>query len=56
VFFFSFVVGMTFQVSDVQVTDKKLRRLALLHGIIAFIFNTIIVALTISVIANLNQS
>lgn len=53
--YFSFVVGMTFQVSDVEVTDRKLRRLALLHGIIAFIFNTIIVALTISVITNLNQ-
>ncbi|MEO6917414.1 MAG: DUF1345 domain-containing protein [Chitinophagaceae bacterium] len=54
--YFSFVIGMTFQVSDVQVTDKKLRQVVLLHGVISFIFNTVIVALTISVVANLNNS
>lgn len=51
--YFSFVIGMTFQVSDVSISAKKIRRLALLHGIIAFLFNTIIVALTISIIASL---
>lgn len=53
--YFSFVLGMTFQVSDVQVTSKRLRRLALLHGILSFGFNTIIVALTINVIAGLSK-
>jgi uncharacterized membrane protein len=53
--YFSFVLGMTFQVSDVQVTSKRLRRLALIHGILSFGFNTIIVALTINVIAGLTK-
>lgn len=52
--YFSFVIGMTFQVSDVSISERRIRQLALLHGIIAFLFNTIIVALTISVISNLN--
>lgn len=49
--YFSFVLGMTFQVSDVQITEKKLRRLALLHGLISFLYNTAIIALTINIIA-----
>ena len=53
--YFSFVLGMTFQVSDIQVTSKRLRKMALLHGIISFGFNTIIVALTINVIAGLSK-
>jgi uncharacterized membrane protein len=53
--YFSFVLGMTFQVSDIQITSKRLRRLALLHGILSFGFNTIIVALTINVIAGLTK-
>ena len=53
--YFSFVLGMTFQVSDIQVTSKRLRKLALLHGILSFGFNTIIVALTINVIAGLTK-
>jgi len=53
--YFAFVVGMTFQVSDVEVTTKKVRRFVLLHGFISFVFNTIIVALTISIISNLGK-
>ena len=53
--YFSFVLGMTFQVSDVQVTSKRLRKLALLHGVLSFAFNTVIVALTINVIAGLSK-
>ncbi|MEO9210329.1 MAG: DUF1345 domain-containing protein [Ginsengibacter sp.] len=49
--YFSFVLGMTFQVSDVQVTSKRIRRLAMFHGLIAFGFNTIMIALTINLIA-----
>lgn len=51
--YFGFVVGMTFQVSDVQITDRYIRRLCLLHGIISFAFNTAIVALSINVISGL---
>jgi uncharacterized membrane protein len=49
--YFSFVLGMTFQVSDVQITSKRFRRLALLHGLISFIFDTTMIALTINIIA-----
>ena len=49
--YFSFVLGMTFQVSDVQVTSKRLRRLVMLHGILAFGYNTTTIALMINLIA-----
>ncbi len=53
--YFSFVVGMTFQVSDVEVTSKKMRRLVLMHGLISFALNTFVVALTINLIAGLSK-
>jgi uncharacterized membrane protein len=53
--YFSFVLGMTFQVSDVEISDRKIRRLSLLHSLIAFIFNTVIVALTINALAGLSK-
>jgi uncharacterized membrane protein len=46
--YFSAVLGMTFQVSDVQITSRKLRRLATLHGMLGFVFNTVIIALTVN--------
>ncbi len=51
--YFSFVIGMTCQVSDVQITSKSLRTLALIHGILSFGFNTIILALTINTVSGL---
>jgi uncharacterized membrane protein len=51
--YFSFVLGMTFQVSDVQIESHRLRRLALAHGVLAFFFNVVVVALTINIIAGL---
>ena len=53
--YFSFVIGMTFQVSDVEISSKLIRRVVLLHGLISFVFNTAIVALTISIISNLGK-
>ena len=53
--YFSFIIGMTFQVSDVEVTDKKIRRLVLLHGLISFLLNTFVVALTVNFIAGLSK-
>jgi uncharacterized membrane protein len=50
--YFSYVVGMTCQVSDVQVSGRDLRRLTLIHGIVSFFFNTIILALTINIVAS----
>jgi uncharacterized membrane protein len=47
--YFSFVIGMTAQVSDVSVTDRKIRRIALAHGILSFVFNTTIIALAVNI-------
>ena len=51
--YFSFVLGMTFQVSDCNITAKKLRRLATLQGLIGFLFNTVILALSVNIAASL---
>lgn len=49
--YFAIVIGMTFQVSDVQITSRYLRRVALLHSIIAFFFNVFIIAITVNIVA-----
>jgi uncharacterized membrane protein len=51
--YFSFVVAMTAQVSDVTVTSNRMRRLVLLHGILAFFFNTVILAIAVNVVVAL---
>lgn len=51
--YFAMVLGMTFQVSDVQITARRPRRLALLHGFVSFLYNTIIVALTVNIAAGM---
>jgi uncharacterized membrane protein len=49
--YFSFVIGMTSQVSDVNVTSRQIRRLSLIHGVLSFFFNTTILAMTINIVA-----
>jgi uncharacterized membrane protein len=49
--YFSIVIGMTFQVSDVQITSNYLRRVALMHSVIAFFFNVFIIAITVNIVA-----
>lgn len=51
--YFSFVIGMTFQVSDVQVTSRPMRRIVLLHSLLSFAFNTVIVAFSINLATTL---
>ncbi len=51
--YYSFVVGMTAQVSDVSVSGQRLRRLTLGHGIVSFFFNAVIVALAVNVAISL---
>jgi uncharacterized membrane protein len=50
--YFSFVIGMTAQVSDVGVTDRIIRRTATVHGVISFVFNTALVALMVNIAAS----
>jgi uncharacterized membrane protein len=49
--YFAFVVGMTAQTADVSISGRPQRRLALLHGLISFAFNTALVALVINGVA-----
>lgn len=51
--YFSFVIGMTFQVSDVEITSRYIRRLSLMHAFLSFIYNTVIVALSINIISGM---
>jgi len=51
--YFSFVIGMTFQVSDVQVESRLMRRLVVAHGALAFFFNVGVLALAINITAGL---
>lgn len=53
--YFSFVIGMTFQVSDVEIASPRIRRTALAHGLLAFALNTFVIALTINLIAGLKK-
>jgi uncharacterized membrane protein len=53
--YFAFVIGMTFQVSDVQITSRNIRRKVLVHGLLAFVLNTFVVALTVNLIAGLKS-
>ncbi|MDD4968065.1 MAG: DUF1345 domain-containing protein [Paludibacter sp.] len=53
--YFSFGLGCTFQVSDISITSRKIRRIALFHGLLSFVLNTFVVALTINLIAGLSQ-
>ncbi len=51
--YFSFVIGMTCQVADVSITSRAIRKLALVHGVLTFFFNTVILAISINIIAGL---
>jgi uncharacterized membrane protein len=51
--YFSFTVGMTFQVSDVTVQSARIRRTVLLHALISFVYNTTIIGLSLALMASL---
>ena len=51
--YFSLVIGMTSQVSDVGISSKVIRRVASIHGVLSFFFNLVVLALTVSMVANL---
>ena len=54
--YFSFTLGMTFQTSDVQITTRRVRRIALGHTMAAFVFNLGVLAFTINVIGGGSSS
>jgi uncharacterized membrane protein len=51
--YFSLVIGMTSQVSDVAITSKGIRRVATMHGVLSFFFNVTVLALTINIVSGL---
>jgi uncharacterized membrane protein len=51
--YFSFVIGMACQVSDVQITSRHMRRITLFHSVLSFGFNTMILALLINTVSGL---
>lgn len=50
---FAFVIGVAAQTADVAITTKALRRLVTVHGVVAFVFNTVVLALSINFAAAL---
>jgi uncharacterized membrane protein len=53
--YYSLVVAMTAQVSDVQITSKAIRRLTTVHGVASFFFNVAVLALTVNIVSSLMQ-
>jgi uncharacterized membrane protein len=53
--YYALVVAMTAQVSDVQITNKSIRRLTMVHGVVSFFFNVTVLALTINIVSSLMQ-
>lgn len=51
--YFSFVIGMTCQVSDVEVKSTAMRRTVLVHGVVSFIFNTVFIAMAVNAAVSL---
>jgi uncharacterized membrane protein len=50
--YFSLVIGMTSQVSDVAVTGRTIRRTVAAHGVVSFLFNAALIALTVNIAAS----
>jgi len=53
--YFAFTVGMTFQVSDTNITQKRIRRLTLHHALLSYLFGAVLIGLVINVVAALLQ-
>lgn len=51
--YFAFILAMTFQTADVNITGRRIRRLALVHGLLSFVYNTTIIALVINIVSGL---
>jgi|SRR5665213_323439 len=54
--YFAFVIGMTAQVSDVQVELTWMRQRSIAHGVVSFFFNTVLIAMSVNIVVALFQS
>nr|WP_314433111.1 DUF1345 domain-containing protein [uncultured Brevundimonas sp.] len=50
---FSLIIGVASQTADIQISDRGMRRLSSIHSLMAFTFNTVILALTINLMVGL---
>jgi uncharacterized membrane protein len=48
--YFAFTLGMTFQTSDVTISSRVVRRWVLGHAVLAFVFNTVILAMAVGLL------
>ncbi|PRD40897.1 DUF1345 domain-containing protein [Phyllobacterium phragmitis] len=53
--YFSYVIGMAAETSDTAITNTDMRKINLLHGIVSFFFNTVLVAAAVNVAVSLGQ-
>lgn len=53
--YFSFVIGMTAQTSDVQITTTDMRRINLVHAVVSFFFNTVLVAAAVNAVVSMGN-
>ena len=53
--YLAFTIGMTFQVSDTAIGAKAIRSTALRHGLLSFLFGTVVIATTINLLAGLGR-
>ncbi len=53
--YFSYVIGMTAQTSDTAITSTEMRKINLVHAIVSYVFNTVLVAAAVNVIVSLGQ-
>jgi uncharacterized membrane protein len=52
----AFTVGMSFAVSDFQLADRSIRKVALGHALLSYLFGTIVIAVAVNLVTNLGQS
>ena len=53
--YLAFTVGMRFQVSDTNLQTKEIRRMALRHALLSYVFGTLIIATTVNLVAGLGK-
>ncbi|MGH6825136.1 DUF1345 domain-containing protein [Methyloceanibacter sp.] len=54
--YFAFAIGTATQVSDVEITSKRIRRTVTMHGIVSFFFNVTVIALTVGLVGDAIQN
>lgn len=53
--YFAFTIGMTFQVSDTEVTSREIRAAVLRHALVSYLLGVVVIAATINLIASLSK-